>query len=401
MDPLDRNFPLLTVHAAGIILVATLLRPLARLVAGRYLSYWSAAWGSLACSLGFLFTAIQFPELQIPGLLLYFLCDYGFAVLLWAGCDELSTGKTSQRRYLVVGLSLVLLSATATAAIQDLRYLFPIHAALMGLIFLFSSLRLWRYRPPSASTGLWLIQISLLGLVILYGHYAAVSGISGFLNANFMPPYLGFWSMYDLFLETVLAFGMVVHASEQIRAELQDKNQQLASASEHLSRAARTDPLTGLLNRRALDDLLEDLKGQPCTGAVGVIDLNEFKLLNDTLGHSAGDEALQQLAQELRNHFRVSDPIFRTGGDEFLVVWLHGTAEELNARLVRINRAIRGQVSPHSFRTATLSIAWGVSEFQSSQHIRIAINLADFRMYEQKKARKDTDTPLETPTIGD
>lgn len=401
MDPLVSSFPLLTVHAAGIILVATLLRPLARLVTGAYLSYWSAAWISLACSLGFLFGAIQVPPFQMPGLLLYFLCNYGFAVLLWAGCDELSVGCTPRRRYLIAGLSLVFVSATATVAVENLHYLFPFHAGLMGLIFLLSSLRLWRCQPRSSSTGLLLIQLSLLGLVVLYWHYAVISGISGFVNENFLPPYLGFWSLYDLFLETALAFGMMVHASEQIRAELEHKNQQLAFASENLSRVARTDPLTGLLNRRALDDLLDNIQNQPYSGVVGVIDLNEFKALNDSQGHSVGDEALEQLARELRNHFRINDPIFRTGGDEFLVILQNGTPEELNTRLARIDVAIREHWPERFYRSITLSIAWGIAEFSSAQQVRLAINLADLKMYEQKKTRKDSDTPLETPTIGD
>ncbi|MCZ2342324.1 MAG: GGDEF domain-containing protein [Bacteroidales bacterium] len=401
MDPLVSGFPLLTVHAAGIILVAMLLRPLARLVSGMYLSYWSTAWISLACSLAFLFCALQFSEFRILGILLHFLCDYGFAVLLWAGCDELATGCASRRRFLIAGLILIFLSATATVAVEEMQYLFPFHAGAMGLIFLLAALRLWRYRPSSPSTGLYLIQVALLGLVVLYTHYAVVSGIAGFVKVQNLPPYLGFWSLYDLFLETALAFGMMVHASEQIRAELEHRNQQLTSASENLSRVARTDPLTGLLNRRALDDLLEDMKNLPCSGAVGVIDLNNFKMLNDTHGHSVGDDALQFLAQTLRSHFRNQDPIFRTGGDEFLVFLLHGTAEELHIRLSRVDTVVRGHWTEQFAPSVVLSLAWGVSEFPHASHARKAINLADLRMYEQKKTSKNTDTPIETPTIGD
>jgi diguanylate cyclase (GGDEF)-like protein len=109
---------------------------------------------------------------------------------------------------------------------------------------------------------------------------------------------------------------------------------------DELERSAMTDPLTGLLNRRALDDFgLRTLSrasrlGLPCSALA--IDLNRFKQINDTYGHSAGDRALCAVASALRSSLRLSDLATRVGGDEFLVLLPDADeriAEEVATRL--------------------------------------------------------------------
>jgi diguanylate cyclase (GGDEF)-like protein len=100
-----------------------------------------------------------------------------------------------------------------------------------------------------------------------------------------------------------------------------------------MQRQARTDPLTGLLNRRAFIDELTrrfqrlDVDGLP--GALVFVDLDYFKALNDSRGHDVGDEALRAAATVLRASVRPTDIVARLGGDEF-AMWLDG-ADELAA----------------------------------------------------------------------
>jgi len=102
------------------------------------------------------------------------------------------------------------------------------------------------------------------------------------------------------------------------------------SIQREMARQARTDPLTGLLNRRAFIDELSrrfdrlEVDGQP--GALLFIDLDNFKALNDSRGHDAGDEALRLMAQMLRAQVRPMDLVARLGGDEF-ALWLDGADE--------------------------------------------------------------------------
>lgn len=97
-----------------------------------------------------------------------------------------------------------------------------------------------------------------------------------------------------------------------------------AELVERLQSAATTDQLTGLFNRRALEERLEaeisrSVRHQIRT-TVALIDLDRFKLINDTLGHAAGDRFLVLVSQVLRRHVRTLDVVGRLGGDEFLVV---------------------------------------------------------------------------------
>lgn len=399
MEPFIGDLSLFTVHAAGVILVAVLLRPLAKLVRSSYLHYWSVSWVFLALSLVSLSVGTFVPGWRIAGWFGSFFCEYLFATLIWAGCDELTSPQRGRRRYVIVGVPLLMTMAIGIAEVSHFRQLFSLHAAFMGGLSFLCLLRFRRYRPDHPSTGQRLIQLALFGLIVLSGHYTVITLAVGYVEPGFLPDYLHFWSLYNLFFEAALAVGMVVLATEQIREDLEEKNRQLALATENLSHVARTDPLTGLLNRRALDDTIAEYTGRYVAGAVGVIDLNEFKQLNDSRGHAAGDRALQRVTRTLRSHFRVSDPIFRTGGDEFLILFLNGTADELATRLDRIDTALHGQWRQEDDPPITLSIAWGVATFKTAEELRIAIDQADMLMYEQKNARKNSDTPLETPSV--
>jgi diguanylate cyclase (GGDEF)-like protein len=126
-----------------------------------------------------------------------------------------------------------------------------------------------------------------------------------------------------------------------------------------LSEAARTDPLTGCANRRALeDDIARAVAGAGRSGAdlaVAVIDLDGLKKLNDTFGHAAGDAALVALVESLRSSIRDTDAIYRTGGDEFVVLAPFSSAAGALEMLRRAS-ALPGTPS-FSFGVASLSAA--------------------------------------------
>lgn len=106
--------------------------------------------------------------------------------------------------------------------------------------------------------------------------------------------------------------------------DLSRKNNQLESAVRQLETVAATDPLTGLANRRAFNQALVRAFAEATRHSQDLscimIDLDGFKLLNDTLGHQRGDELLQHVARVLENCCRASDVAGRFGGDEFVVL---------------------------------------------------------------------------------
>ena len=159
-----------------------------------------------------------------------------------------------------------------------------------------------------------------------------------------------------------------------------------------MMRQARTDPLTGLLNRRAFrEEVLRhtdraDREGVPST--LMFVDLDHFKAVNDRLGHEAGDRVLVRTAELLRDTVRPADLVARLGGDEF-ALWLSGAdhmtaaerAESLRVDLPNALDEIVGGVPPR----ITLSMGIATRRTGSDEDIDGLIRRADEAMYEAKR----------------
>ena len=107
-----------------------------------------------------------------------------------------------------------------------------------------------------------------------------------------------------------------VQSISQLRAEIA----QYRSSLQEYRQRSYVDPLTGIANRLAIDQRIEERISRAADFSVIVIDLNGFKKLNDTYGHAAGDDLLKQFASEISVLFRASDIVGRWGGDEFVAV---------------------------------------------------------------------------------
>ena len=163
-------------------------------------------------------------------------------------------------------------------------------------------------------------------------------------------------------------------------------------AEETLRVQARTDPLTGLLNRDAILVEIDIRMQDPMHGAVAVlyIDLDRFKVINDVLGHAAGDELLASAAQRIANAVGTEGLVARFGGDEFLVVCNLADDEQ---RPERIAAAVL-QALAHSFRfdneeftiTASIGIARSPTDGERPQAL---IQNADAAMYDSKRRSRN------------
>jgi diguanylate cyclase (GGDEF)-like protein len=154
---------------------------------------------------------------------------------------------------------------------------------------------------------------------------------------------------------------------------------------------ARTDALTGALGRRAFEERLEhDLnlarrKGSPLT--IAFVDLDDFKTLNDTRGHIAGDRALCLTVQVLQGNTRRTDTVARLGGDEFALVFPETArqgAEEVVAKIMCNLREAFRQIAPE------LTCSIGVITFENiSPELDEAVHSADTLMYQAKREGKN------------
>jgi diguanylate cyclase (GGDEF)-like protein len=168
------------------------------------------------------------------------------------------------------------------------------------------------------------------------------------------------------------------------------KNAQLV---EQLHSAATTDELTGLLNRRAMEERLEAetsraLRHQLRTSVV-LFDIDRFKLVNDSLGHPAGDRMLVLIADLLRAQCRTLDAVGRFGGDEFLVILPMTSPEESMAFVTRLQQRVAAIELTHpEFGRPTLSL--GIAETpKHGSTVSGILAAADAALYRAKRSGRD------------
>lgn len=161
-----------------------------------------------------------------------------------------------------------------------------------------------------------------------------------------------------------------------------------------LDRVATTDELTGLANRRELFSGLDRMiaaarrSGQPVS--VAVLDLDRFKLVNDTHGHPAGDEVLRRVAEMAKLLLRQQDLVGRLGGEEFLIAFPDCPAHEAVAACERLRQGIAAlPVLLPSGVGLSVTISTGVTELLDSDDRKAIISRADEALYSAKKAGRD------------
>jgi diguanylate cyclase (GGDEF)-like protein len=155
---------------------------------------------------------------------------------------------------------------------------------------------------------------------------------------------------------------------------------------------AVTDPLTGLHNQRFIashvDRELERARRSGGSLAIAVLDLDDFKYINDRIGHAAGDEALRRVAQALKQVVRDTDMCARYGGDEFVLVMAGCGAVDARRRLEDARRAVAA-AGLDGDRSLSLRISAGVAVFpEDGRLFETLFSVADARMYESKQGSR-------------
>jgi diguanylate cyclase (GGDEF)-like protein len=174
---------------------------------------------------------------------------------------------------------------------------------------------------------------------------------------------------------------------------LQGRREQLTLLNTELARLAAIDPLTGLRNRRAIDGFLHDAlsaaRRHDQALSVLVMDIDHFKVINDTLGHRTGDAVLEHTARVLDRALRTEDAIGRWGGEEFLVV-LPSTDDEGALRATeRLRRGLaRDQPEEARAHGLTVTITIGVAEWRHEEMDEL-VSRADSALYLGKAAGRD------------
>jgi diguanylate cyclase (GGDEF)-like protein len=168
---------------------------------------------------------------------------------------------------------------------------------------------------------------------------------------------------------------------------------QISHALSTIEKLAIIDDLTQVFNRRQMYKILEREKALVDRGihpfCICIFDLDHFKRVNDTFGHTAGDIVLKTVAQETQKNLRNIDHIARYGGEEFILILTNSEklhAVECAERIRKVIKRLVFENMPKNFR---ITISVGVTEYQPSEVIQEAINRADTALYRAKLNGRD------------
>lgn len=200
--------------------------------------------------------------------------------------------------------------------------------------------------------------------------------------------------------DDILAQQREASGTRQRIEKLQDELSQL-------SEVVRIDQLTGVLNRRGMDEAFNteiarfQRSGEPLS--IALLDIDNFKSLNDQHGHAAGDTALKHLATVIKRTVRPTDIVTRMGGEEFVVLLPNTCLEEAVVTMSRLQRALTKEYFLGNNQKLLITFSAGVALFQKVDDMGTILLRADQAMYLAKKTGKNrvmTETDLTNATTS-
>lgn len=195
-------------------------------------------------------------------------------------------------------------------------------------------------------------------------------------------------------VQSVVAQTQVKLQEEHSKAHaLSERVKTLEDEIRKLSDEVSTDPLTQIANRRGMMRAFEAeqarVERQGTTLAIGLLDVDNFKKLNDQLGHQTGDEALKFLARRVSECLRPVDVVARYGGEEFVVMLPDTPADEGQQALTRLQRTLSAEFFTHDEHKVFITFSAGVTAYRPGEPIEAALERADIGLYEAKRTGKN------------
>lgn len=196
----------------------------------------------------------------------------------------------------------------------------------------------------------------------------------------------GLWRL----LSATLALLNHTHAElDRSRAAIEIYEQRL----DLLERIATSDELTGLRNRRGfIEAFNQDLdrvnRGLSAGGVLVLIDLDNFKTINDTYGHLAGDECLKLVAQTLQNTIRMMDTACRLGGDEFVLILANADRDKALERIQTLAWELNHLTLEFDGQVIPVCASVGVKDYRGGDSAEMVFAAADEALYAHKEMRK-------------
>lgn len=225
-----------------------------------------------------------------------------------------------------------------------------------GFLYGLLILGLWVYRPEVLSGELEILQAVAFLLVV-----AEITVIGGFISG--------------------------------LRGKLRQRNRELGEAMEQIRELVNVDALTGVYNRRRLFEVIHEESNRysrsPGSFSICLMDIDHFKLVNDTYGHQAGDAILQAVAKCVAGDLRTIDCFGRYGGEEFLMVLPQTPLEGAHIKAERVREKVASLKFPEIGEDFRVTVSIGVAEYHNSESTDETLLRADKALYEAKDAGRN------------
>ena len=312
---------------------------------------------------------LMFIVMGIVPLIIFNVISVGMYFALFLRADSISSAK-----YLVAIVSEITVHAVAATVMVGWNSGFILYVmCLVPLMFYWPSISRKRATAVSALFALIYIAVKVLML-------------------NITPIYAEIDSSMEYaayFFNAFTSFLMLIILSMMFSSNIKRQQKMLSEQNETLRNLAGTDPLTGLMNRRRMYELLADNADRSYSLILG--DIDNFKSVNDTYGHNSGDEVLTAISQIIRDNIPETACVCRWGGEEILVLFRGGTLSEAAENAEKIRGAIErrdfcfGDAHPRITMTFGAAAVGECSDQRSEQ----VIAAADRRLYIGKSSGKN------------
>jgi diguanylate cyclase len=346
------------------------------------LTSWSiSALAYSACGLVLWFGMRQgwmYPERLVPWCLLMAAGLTAVYAALRSGWSERFADPAMTVAQIVMGVVSVDWGYAICGPVRSVA-LFP-----LLLIFTFGAFSL-SWRNIAVLTGIALA--SLLGTIVAVHVTRQADEVWSLANTDLRIDLTNFL-MISIMLP---ALSFVAAMLSSLRSKLRSQRAALTTALLEVQRLASHDALTGLCNRRYMDQRLVEEQAiserldRPFS--VALLDLDHFKRINDARGHAEGDRVLQWFANQARMALRTSDQIARWGGEEFLVLMPGTDAAHAQECVVRLQQQLQaGQLATQ----APVCFSAGVTQYRAGESVSDTLIRADAGMYAAKAAGRNT-----------
>lgn len=306
----------------------------------------------------------------VPAVLGNVIIIFGFAQF-WIGLRRFYNRKGGQ----LSALAFTLVAAAFMIAMHDSgRGRAIVYASGQSIVMLACLFELLRNRAPGIGTiiSATAFGVALLGQFLVIATNWAVK--YGALDFQVYYTFASYALLCTVFSATVWNLGFALMVIDSLHRSLK--------------KLSERDELTGLANRRAFRKRFEQLKAQTeATYCLILIDLNDFKQVNDRFGHFVGDTALQHLARLLPGCIRAGDMVARLGGDEFALLLPDTNLAGAKIIAQRIRKKVASSPITAPEGDITLSCSLGIASSTEAKVLdKRLFSLADVRLYEDKNA---------------